>query len=198
MKINTVPLGHGEEGHVPANFLVLRTRRSRGTRLKARGGGSGSGRDGRSAIYALEPRKEPRPSSCSLWSPRRLGAGAPRPSNRNRPALLGGVEPLLNDQMKVVDLLLARSGGSPEPGPPQFLVLAGVVDNIPASAATGLVLEAWPTRASATRARRSAAGRRRDLDPKPRQGRPVPFGAAGALLVEGHATASAAERCELD
>ena len=26
--INTVPLGHGEEGRVPANYLVLRTRRN--------------------------------------------------------------------------------------------------------------------------------------------------------------------------
>src|SRR5436305_1770678 len=57
--------------------------------------------------------------------------------------LLGGVEPLLNDQMKVVDLLLAkRWQEARRVAHQQFLALAGYTDDYPASVATGLVLEA--------------------------------------------------------
>ena len=69
---------------------------------------------------------------------------APKPLQPQPPRfLLGGVEPLLNDQMKVVDLLAAkRWQEARDLAHQQFHVLAGFADDYPATAATGLVLAA--------------------------------------------------------
>jgi TonB family protein len=102
--------------------------------------------------------------------------------------LLGGVEPLLNDQMKVVDLLLAKKWREARSlAHQQFLVLAGYGDKYPASAATGLLLEALADAGlgseSEALCRWQAA---RSLDPNLGKADLSQFGAAGALL-DSHA-----------
>jgi TonB family protein len=97
-----------------------------------------------------------------IWNPRKraavllpllvavltpLAAPAQEPSKPLQPQpprfLLGGVEPLLNDQMKVVDLLAAkRWREARDLAHQQFHVLAGFADDYPATAATGFVLAA--------------------------------------------------------
>lgn len=67
---------------------------------------------------------------------------APEPPKASQ-FLLGGVEPLLNDQMKVVDLLTAkRWKDARDLSHRQFIVLSGYAKEYPASVAAGLVLEA--------------------------------------------------------
>jgi len=105
--------------------------------------------------------------------------------------LLGGVEPLLNDQMKVVDLLLDKKWRDARSlAHQQFLVLAGYSDKYPASAATGLVLEALADAGlgdeSEALCRWQAA---RSLDPNLARADLSQFGAAGALLASHAAPA---------
>jgi TonB family protein len=98
--------------------------------------------------------------------------------------LLGGVEPLLNDQMKVVDLLAARKWREARTlAHQQFLVLAGYTDQYPASVATGLVLEALADAGlgdeGGALCRWQAA---QHLDPNFAKGSLSSFGAPGTLL----------------
>lgn len=102
--------------------------------------------------------------------------------------LLGGVEPLLNDQMKVVNLLTDKKWREARSlAHQQFLVLAGYVDKYPASAATGLLLEALADAGlgdeSPALCRWQAA---QALDPNLSRADLSQFGAAGALL-QSHA-----------
>jgi TonB family protein len=106
--------------------------------------------------------------------------------------LLGGVEPLLNDQMKVVNLLLDQKWRDARSlAHQQFLVLAGYVDQYPASTATGLLLEALADAGlgdeSEALCRWQAA---RSLDPNLARADLSQFGAAGALL-DSHAAPAA-------
>ena len=105
--------------------------------------------------------------------------------------LLGGVEPLLNDQMKVVNLLTDKKWREARSlAHQQFLVLAGYVDKYPASTATGLVLEALADAGlgneSEALCRWQAA---RSLDPNLARADFSQFGAAGALLTSHAAPA---------
>lgn len=105
--------------------------------------------------------------------------------------LLGGVEPLLNDQMKVVNLLVDKKWRDARSlAHQQFLVLAGYVDQYPASTATGLVLEAL---ADAGLGHESEALCRwrvaQSLDPNLAKADLSQFGAAGALLASHAAPA---------
>jgi TonB family protein len=109
--------------------------------------------------------------------------------------LLGGVEPLLNDQMKVVDLLLAKRWQEARRlAHQQFLALAGYTDDYPASVATGLVLEALADAGlgdeSMALCRWNAA---QNLDPNLVKADLSNFGDAGTLLTRHAKPASAAD-----
>jgi TonB family protein len=98
--------------------------------------------------------------------------------------LLGGVEPLLDDQMKVVELLTAKRWQEARAlARQQFHVVAGFADDYPATAATGLVLAAL---ADAGLGDESLALCRWDvaqnLDPQFAKADFSNFGEAGALL----------------
>jgi len=109
---------------------------------------------------------------------------APRAALAQEPYRLGGVEPLLNDQKKVVDLLVAKRWQEARSlARQQFLVLAGYADQYPASVAAGLVLEALADAGlgdeGAALCRWEAA---QQLDPHFVKADLSPFGAPGALL----------------
>jgi TonB family protein len=105
--------------------------------------------------------------------------------------LLGGVEPLLNDQMKVVETLAAgRWREARTLAHQQFHVLAGYADDYPATAATGLALAALADAGlgdeSLALCRWEAAQK---LDPKFAQADFSSFGEAGAVLTRHRAQA---------
>lgn len=128
-----------------------------------------------------------------------LAQQASQPSPPQPPRfLLGGVEPLLNDQMKVVDLLLAKRWREARRlAHQQLLVLAGYTDDYPASVATGLVLEALADAGlgdeSLALCRWNAA---QNLDPNLVKADLSNFGDAGTLLTR-HAKPAAAANPEL-
>jgi TonB family protein len=86
------------------------------------------------------------PLLVALAGPPALRAlDVPQAAEPPKPAkfLLGEVEPLLDDQMKVVDLLAAKSWkDARDLSHRQFLMLSGYAGEYPASVAAGLVLEA--------------------------------------------------------
>jgi TonB family protein len=119
-----------------------------------------------------------------------LAAWAQEPSQPPQPqpsgALFGGVEPLMSQQTKVVDLLLAKKWQEAQNlAQQQLLVLAGYVEKYPSLAATALALEAL---ADAGLGKEGTAACRwqaaQAIDPKLANADLSMFGAAGALLKE--------------
>jgi|GEM_PF-2915246 len=119
-----------------------------------------------------------------------LAARAQEPSAPPRPqtsgVLFGGVEPLMSQQTKVVDLLLAKKWQEAQTlARQQFPVLAGYVEKYPGLAATALALEAL---ADAGLGEEGAAACRweaaQDIDPKLGNADLSMFGTAGAFLKE--------------
>jgi TonB family protein len=99
----------------------------------------------------------------------------------------GGVEPLLNEQTQVVDLLTAGKWAEAQKlAREQFLVLAGHVEKYPGLAGTALALEALADAGLGNEAtalcRWQAA---KTVDPKLANADLSSFGAAGALLKDG-------------
>ncbi|HEX4499044.1 MAG TPA: energy transducer TonB [Thermoanaerobaculia bacterium] len=86
------------------------------------------------------------PLLVALLAPPALLAQDAPPEPPKTPASsfrLGGVEPLVDDQMKVVDLLAAKQWkDARDLAKRQFLVLSGYSKSYPGSVASGLVLEA--------------------------------------------------------
>jgi TonB family protein len=130
------------------------------------------------------------------WAARAQEPPQPQPPR----FLLGGVEPLLNDQMKVVNLLRAKRWQEARGlAHQQFLTLAGYVDDYPATAATGLVLKAL---ADAGLGDESLAlcrwNEAQDLDPNFVKADFSDFGDAGKLLTRHAKSPSAADPARLN
>jgi TonB family protein len=109
---------------------------------------------------------------------------SPAPAAVTPYRFFGGVEPLMSEQTRVVDLLLAGKWREAQPlARRQFLVLAGFVEKYPGLAATSLALEAL---ADAGLGDKGPAACRwqaaQNVDPKLANADLSSFGDAGALL----------------